>query len=158
MRGTFLAAGLVLAAMTHMVEGTVMTVELNPPRLMANVSRQFQTYGFAAHAVIERESCSRTEKIPLSDLTPGEFVKLDLDGAGHVTRAHAIANVETAKVRAVNGNDIVLEDGRTFTIGSVLRFTGKRRARAGDSVLLFHHPQTNNVYRISEAAAARRKR
>lgn len=151
-----LEALLLFAAITRSVDGTIMTVDVNPPRLMANVRRQFQTFEFAKGAVIEREACSRTTKIPLADLTPGELVRLDLDSAGHVTRAHAIANVETAKVRSVSGSNIVLEDGRTFTVSTVLRFvdakgkpSAKVTARPGESVLLFHHPETENVYRIN---------
>ena len=156
---------LVFAVTTHSVEGTLMSVETNPPRLMANVNRQFQTFPVTGGAVIEREACSATKKIPLEDLTPGEFVKLDLDPAGHVRRAHAIVNVETAKVRSVSGSDIVLEDGRTLTVSSVLRFfdaagrqSSKVTSRPGDTLLLYKHPQTANVYRVNAVSRSPRKR
>lgn len=146
------AIAILFAAMTHSAEGTLMTVDANASRIMANVSRQFETFDVTKGAVIRRgKDC-----IPLSDLTPGEFVRLDIDAAGRVTGVLAIVRIEPAKVRSVSGESIVLDDGRTFTVSSVLRFVGtdgkpsaKPAVKPGDRVLLFHHPQTGNVYRIN---------
>lgn len=70
--------------------------------------------------------------------------------------------VERAKVRSVNGSSVVLEDGTTLTIGSVLRFVNEKgepsataTVRPGESVLLFRHPETRNIYRFSTEANAK---
>jgi hypothetical protein len=161
---TVFAIALVLTAMTRSLEGTLMAInDGKTAEITLNADRQFQTFPVAKRAVVERESRSatndgpaKTARIALPDLTPGEFVRLQIDPQGRVTRAHAIVRVERAKVRSASGNTIVLEDGTTFTIGSVLRFVGRNgkasamaTVRAGDIVLLFHHPETGNVYRIS---------
>ncbi len=161
------AIALGMATMNRPLEGTLMKVEdAKPSRLVVNVSRQFQTFTVATRAVIERESTcagqAKTARIDVADLTPGEYVRMDVDRQGRVTHARAIARVERAKVRSVNGNTVVLEDGTTLTIGSVLRFVDSRgkpsataTVRPGESVILFRHPQTRNIYRF--AAKPRRR-
>ena len=158
-----LAIALVFAAVTRSLSGTIVAIEpTTPPKLMVQAEGQFQTFVVARGAVIERESkftddsAATKAKIGLSDLTPGEYVKLEIDAKGRVTHALAVVLLERAKVRSVNGSSVVLDDGTTLTIGSVLRFVteeGKPSAtptvRPGESVLLFRHPETRNIYRFS---------
>ena len=158
-----LAIALVFAAVARSLSGTVVSIEPSrPAKLMVQAEGQFQTFAVARRAVIEREtkfkddSAATKARIGLSDLTPGEYVKLDIGAKGRVTHALAVVLLERAKVRSVNGSSVVLEDGTTLTIGSVLRFVteeGKPSAtatvRPGESVLLFRHPETRNIYRFS---------
>ena len=159
---TSFAIALMLTAMTRSLEGTLVAVSSKPAQLTANISRQFQTFPVAKRAVIEREARfaasarAATTRIPLADLTPGEYVRLQIDVRGRVTHARAIARLERAKVRSVSGSSVVLENGTTLTIGSVLRFVDKRgkpsataTMRPGETVLLFRHPQTGNIYRFA---------
>jgi len=163
-----------LTVVTHTVEGTVVSVngvpavtegpaEPGAPFLLINTGHQFQTFDVRRRARIERESRfdgerPATARIALTGLTPGEFVRLDVDPSNRVTRARAIARVERARVRSAGGDSVVLEDGRTLTISTILRYVdgrGKPSARVtvrpGDTVLLFHHLQTGNVYRFAPA-------
>jgi len=157
------AVALLFAAMPRMASGTLVTIDTaTPAKLMVRAESQFQTLGMAKGAVVERESSfvggteATTERIDLSDLTPGEYVVLGLDAHGRVAHARAVVSLERAKVRSASGSSVVLEDGTTLTIGSVLRFVtaeGKPSATAtlepGETVLLFRHPQTRNIYRFS---------
>ncbi len=165
------AIALVLTAMTRSLEGTLVAINATPAQLTVNANRQFQTFPVTKRAVIERESsfagdaAATTTRIDLADLTPGEYVRLQIDAQGRVTHARAVARLERAKVRSVNGSTVVLEDGTTLTIGSVLRFVNERgkpsataTVRPGESVLLFRHPQTRNIYRFSAEPHARRQR
>jgi hypothetical protein len=160
-------AGFVIAlmwtAMTRSLDGTLMKIDLaRPAQLMVNVNRQFQTFPVAKRVVVDRKTsfgcagAATTTRIKLADLTPGEYVRLQVDAQGSVTQAHAVACVERAKVRSVSGSNVVLEDGTTLTIGSILRFVNERgkpsataTVRPGDSVILYRHPQSRNIYRIS---------
>lgn len=161
-----LTISLVFAAVTRSLAGTLMTIDTaTPAKLMVNAESQFQTFPVAGRAVVERESsfkgdaASTTVRIHLSDLTPGEYVKLEIDGQGRVTRARAVVSLERTKVRSASGSSVVLEDGTKLTIGSVLRFMtaeGKpsptATVRPGESVLLYRHPETRNIYRFSAEA------
>jgi hypothetical protein len=151
---------LMFAAMTRSLDGTLVAVK--PTELMVRAESQFQTFAVARRVVVERESsfaghaAATTARIELADLTPGEYARLQIDAQGQVTHARAVALVEPAKVRSVRGSNVVLEDGTTLTIGSVLRFVNEKgkpsataTVRPGDSVLLFRHPQTGNIYRFS---------
>jgi hypothetical protein len=155
-----LAITLLFAAATRSLTGTLVSVETTTPRkIMVHAENQFQTFPVPARAVIERESrlvAPTTARVDLSDLTPGEYVKLEIDTKGRVKHARAVANLERAKVRSVSGSAVELEDGTTLTIGSVLRFVtaeGKPSAtatvRPGETVLLFRHPETGNIYRFA---------
>jgi hypothetical protein len=154
------AIPVVFAAMARLLDGTLM--EIKPNQLMVNAQRQFQTFPVARRVVVERESTfadattATTSRIRLADLTPGEYVRLQIDAQGRVTHARAVARLERARVRSVSGSSVVLEDGTTLTIGSVLRFVNERgkpsatvTVRPGDSVILYRHPQSRNIYRIS---------
>jgi hypothetical protein len=157
---------LAFAAMTRSLTGTLVSVDTAAPaKIMVHAENQFQTFTVAARAAIERESrfadgaAATTARIDLSDLTPGEYVKLERDARGRVTHVRAIAAIERAKVRSASGSRVVLEDGTTLTIGTILRFVtaeGKPSATAtvhtGESVLLFRHPLTRNIYRFSAEA------
>jgi hypothetical protein len=171
---TVFAAGLAVlfasAAPIRSLTGTLAVIEgERPTKLMVHAESQFQTFPMAERAVVERESRfaherAVTTKIDRLDLTPGEYVRLDLDAAGSVTRARAVVVLERAKVRSANGSSVVLEDGTTLTIGSVLRFVtadGKPSAtatvRPGESVLLFRHPETRNIYRFCAEPRARKR-
>jgi hypothetical protein len=164
------AFALLLMGMTRSLEGTVMKVDVaKPAHVMVNVARQFQTFPLSDRAVVERETRfagkrAATTRVDLADVTPGEFVRLQLNSRGEVTCVHGIARVERAKVRSVEGSTVVLEDGETLTIGSVLRFVDERgnpsataTVRPGDTVLLFHHLQTGNVYRFAAEPHTKRK-
>jgi hypothetical protein len=171
---TILAAGLaVLLAPTDPVRsltGTLAVIEgAKPTRLMVQAEGQLQNLVMTERAVAERETsfagggASTTEPIDRLDLTPGEFVRLELDAGGKVTRARAVAILERAKVRSASGATVVLEDGTTLRIGSVLRFfsaEGKPSAtasmRPGESVVLYRHPSTRNIYRFSADARPRK--
>ena len=131
-------------------------------KITVNAERQFQTFAVAGRAVIERESrfpgrgAATTARIALSDLTPGEHVRLERDAKGRVTRVRAIASVERAKVRSASGASVVLQDGTTLTISSVLRFvtaegtpSATATVRPRETVLLFRNPETRNIYRFS---------
>ncbi len=169
---TCFAVALLFTAVTRSLEGTLVSInDAKPAQLTLNADRQFQTFALAKRPVIERESrfadgaAATTGRIDLDDLTPGEYVRLQIDAQEHVTRAHAIAAVERAKVRSVDGSTVVLEDGTTLTIGSVLRFVnerGKPSATAtvhpGETVLLFRHPETRNIYRFSAEPRSRLKK
>jgi len=162
------AIQLMFAAMTRPLDGTLVSIE--PTQLMVRAERQFQTFAIARRAVVERESsfagdaAATTARIKLADLTPGEYVRLQIDAQGRVTHARAVVRFERAKVRSVSGSSVVLEDGTTLTIGSVLRFVNERgepsttaTVRPGESVILFHHPQSRNIYRFSAEPRSRRK-
>lgn len=163
------AVAFMIAVMTRSVEGTLMKVESTKPvQLMVNVDRQFQTFVVAKNVVAEREStlsgdvAPTTVRVELGDLTPGELLRLQLDAKGRVTRARAIAHVEREKVSSVDGATVVLEDGTTLRIGSTLRFVDERgkqsgtaTVRPGDTVLVFRHPQTRNIYRLSAMPRSR---
>ena len=169
------AAGLVAmiasSAAIRSLSGTLSSIEDGrPTKLMVRAERQFQTFLMAERAVVERESSfageseSTTAPIDRLDLTPGESVRLEINAEGRVTRARAVVLLERAKVRSASGSSVVLEDGTTLTIGTVLRFLtadGKPSAtatvRPGESVLLFRHPETRNIYRFcAEARAGKR--
>jgi hypothetical protein len=165
------AIALLMSAMIRSLDGTLMKIDLaKPAQLMVNVSRQFQTFPAAKRVVVERETsfgctgAATTRRIDLADLTPGEYVRLQIDSQGRVTRAHAVACLERAKVRSVSGSNVVLQDGTQLTIGSILRFVNERgkpfataTVRPGQSVLLFRHPQTRNIYRFSAEPGSRRQ-
>jgi len=165
------AIALLMAAMTRSLEGTLVRIEnTKPAQLMVNASRQFQTFPVAKRVVVERETsfgctgAGTTKRIALADLTPGEYVRLQIDAQGRATRAHAVACLERAKVRSVSGSNVVLEDGTQLTIGSILRFVNERgkpsataTVRPGESVLLFRHLQTRNIYRFSAEPRPRRQ-
>lgn|GEM_PF-2993002 len=167
-----LATVLVVSGMIRMLSGTLVSIDDAPPgKLMIRAERQFQTFAVAQGAVIERESRFvgreqvTTARIKLSDLTPGEDIELEIDAEARVTKARAVANLERATVRSARGRTVVLEDGRTLTIGSVLRFvTAEGRPSAtttvqpGETVILFHHPRTGNIYRFDAEAARHRPR
>ena len=159
-----LAAMLASAAPPRSLRGTLAVIEgERPTKLMVHAEGQFQTFAMAEKAVVQRESTfvgesakKATTTIDRSDLTPGEYVRLELDAKGRVTRVRAVVLLERAKVRSASGSSVVLEDGTTLTIGSVLRFVaadGKPKAtaavRPGESVVLFRHPETRNIYRFS---------
>jgi len=162
------AVALVLAAMNPSVEGTLVAVSPKPAQLTINTNRQFQTFAIGKRSVLERETslagaAPTVRRIPLADLTPGEYVRLQIDTLGRVTHGRAIARLERARVRSSSGSTVVLENGATLTIGSVLRFVdgkGKPSAtstvRPGETILLFHHPQSGNVYRIAAERRGRR--
>ena len=169
-----IAIAFLFAAVTRSLTGTFVSIgdprepsaaPSNREKITVNAERQFQTFAVAGRAVIERESrfagggAATTTRIDLSDLTPGEHVKLERDAQGRVTHVRAIASVERAKVRSVSGASVVLQDGTTLTIGSVLRFVtaeGKPSAtatvRPRETVLLFRNPETRNIYRFSAEA------
>lgn len=150
------------AAATRSLSGNVSVVEDTRPRkLMVRAESQFQTFLMAERAIVERETrfagerASTTVPIEPMDLTPGESVRLELDAQDRVIRARAVAQVERAKVRASRGSTVVLDDGTTLTISSVLRFLtaeGRQSAtatvRPGESVLLFRNPETRIIYRF----------
>jgi hypothetical protein len=160
-----LAIAFALAGSIRSLSGTVVTIDTGSPAvLMVRAESQFQSFPLAEQAVVERESrfvgsaAAATTRIDRSDLTPGEYVKLEID-AGVVTHVRAVVSIERVKVRSASGNNVVLEDGTKLTIGSVLRFVtseGKPSAtatvRPGESVLLFRHPETRNIYRFSAEA------
>jgi hypothetical protein len=166
------AIALVFAAMTRSLDGTLVKIDLaRPAQLMVNSSRQFQTFPVAKRMVVDRKTsfgctgAATTTPIDLADLTPGEYVRLQIDAQGRVTHAHAVACVEPAKVRSVSGSNVVLEDGTQLAIGSILRFVDERgkpsataTVRPGETVLLFRHPETQNIYRISAQPRSRRAR
>ena len=162
---------LTLTAMTRSLDGTLMKIDLaKPAQLMVNANRQFQTFPVAKRMVVDRKTsfgctgAATTTRIDLADLTPGEYVRLQIDAQGRVTHAHAVACVERAKVRSVSGSNVVLEDGTQLAIGSILRFVNERgkpsataTVRPGENVLLFRHPQTRNIYRFSAEPRSRRQ-
>src|SRR5207253_6428427 len=124
------AIALLLTVMPRSLDGTLMKIDVS--QLMVNVNRQFQTFPVAKRIVVDRETrlgctgAATTRPIDLADLTPGEYVRLQIDARGRVTRAHAVACVERAKVRSASGSNVVLEDGTPLTIGSILRFVNER--------------------------------
>ena len=154
------------AATVRSLSGTISVVEdTRPARVMVRADRQFQTFQIAERAIIERQTsfagrgASTTVPIDPLDLTPGESVRLQLDAQDRIVRARAIALLERANVRSAGGRTVVLEDGTRLTIGSLLRFVtadGKPSAtatvRPGESVVLFRHPETRNIYRFSALA------
>lgn len=162
-------AAVLLATMARSLSGTLVTIESGTPaKLMVRAEEQFQTFSVAPQAVVERESSfgdgteAKVTRIEVSDLTPGEYVKLAIDAEGQVTHGRAVVRLQWAKVKSASGPDLVLEDGTKLTIGSILRFVtaeGKPSATAtvqsGERVLLFRHPRTRNIYRV--AAVANRK-
>ena len=162
---------LFFSTMPRTLEGTLMKADAakTPPQITVNADRQFQTFPFAPHAIVERETTmgggSTTTPSNVADLTPGEFLRLLVDEQGVVTRAHAVARVERARVRSAGGNRIVLENGTSYTVGSILRFVDEHgkvsetvTVRPGATVLLFHHPETLNVYRIAAEAGKKLKK
>jgi len=154
---------LTLTAMIRSLDGTLVKIDLaRPAQLMVNANRQFQTFPVAKRVVVDRKTsfgctgAATTTPIDLADLTPGEYVRLQMDPQGRVARAHAVACLERAKVRSVSGSNVVLENGTELTIGSILRFVNERgkpsatvTVRPGESVLLFRHPESRNIYRFS---------
>lgn len=150
------------AGASRSLEGTLVSIEdARPVKITVHADSQFQVFPLARRAAVERESrlpgdaAPRTAPIDPSDLTPGEFVRLEIDAHGTVTRARAVALLERASVRSAQGARVVLEDGTTLTIGSVLRFVGAdgkpsatAALRSGESVVLFRHPETRNIYRF----------
>jgi hypothetical protein len=166
------AIALVFAAMTRSLDGTLVKIDLaRPAQLMVNANRQFQTFPVAKRMVVERESTfagdatAMRARIDLADLTPGEYVRLQIDAQGQVTHVRAVVRLERAKVRSASGSNVVLEDGTQLAIGSILRFVDERgrpsataTVRPGDTVLLFRHPETQNIYRFSAEPRSRRAR
>lgn len=162
---TWLAIALAFTGFIRSLSGTVVTIDTGAPTmLMVRAESQFQSFPVAQQAVVERESrfvgsaAAATTRIDRSDLTPGEYVRLEID-AGVVTHVRAVVSIERAKVRSASGRNVVLEDGTTLTISSVLRFLtaeGKpsttATVRPGDGVLLFRHPETRNIYQFSAEA------
>jgi hypothetical protein len=165
------AAMFASAAAIQSLSGTLSWVkDGRPTKLMVRAEGQFQTFLMAERAVVERESSfageseSKTAPIDRLDLTPGESVKLEINAEGKVTRARAVVLLERAKVRSASGRSVVLEDGTALTIGTVLRFVtadGKPSAtatlRPGESVVLFRHPETQNIYRFCAEPRARKR-
>jgi hypothetical protein len=138
-----------------------------PGRLTLRAEGQVQTFPLAGKAAIERKSkveggSATTARIDLSDLTPGEFVELRIDSGGRITQARAVVSVERTKVRSAEGNRVVLEDGTSLEIGSTLLFVtaeGKpsptATVRPGETIVLFRHPETRNIYRIAAEPRAK---
>lgn len=165
------AIALLMAAMNRSLDGTLVKIDLaRPAQLMVNANRQFQTFAVEKRMVADRETsfgctgAATTTRIDLADLTPGEYVHLQIDGQGRVTHVHAVACIERAKVRSASGSNVVLEDGTQLTIGSILRFVNERgkpsataALRPGESVLLFRHPKSRNIYRFSADPHAKGK-
>jgi len=157
-----LKAALLFATMARSLTGTLVSFESGPPaRLVVRAEQQFQTFDLSPDAEIERDSTfeagdgKKIARIDAADLTPGEYVDLSIDADGHVAHVKAAARIERAKVASAAGPEIVLEDGTKLTIGSILRFVdaeGKpsptATVQSGDSVLLFRHPVTRNIYRV----------
>ena len=156
------AIALMLTTTSRSLDGTLVRIDNgNPSQIVIQAEGQFQTFALTKRVVVDREStfanaAATTVRIKLADLTPGEYVRLQIDAQGHVTKARAVANVERARVRSANDSIVVLEDGTTLTIGSVLRFVNEKgkpsptaTLRSGETVLLFRHPQTRNIYRFS---------
>ncbi len=168
---TVFAAILLSATANRPLDGTLVSIEnARPTKLMVNAGRQFQTFTMAERAVVERQTrfapggAATTTTIDRLDLTPGEYVRLEFDAKGVVKSARAVVIIERAKVRSASGSNVVLEDGTTLAIGSVLRFVtadGKVSAAAtvhpGESVLLFRHPETRNIYRFSAEPHAHKR-
>lgn len=144
---------------------TLERVDLNEPaRIVVRENGALRSYEMAANAEAFRQVGSGAAfgplvPVELQDLRPGEDMKLT-QANGLVTQIVAQRTVRAARVRSINGNQIVLDDGTALTISNRVRFFGAagREAAipdnlaAGTPVALYVRPQSNVVYAVSASA------
>jgi hypothetical protein len=99
---------------------------------------------------------------PLTRLSVGEDVSLQLNASGQVSRITSSASLVVARVRDVQNEQVILEDaqGTTLTTGASLRVVDERGRQSSDAsalspgqqIVLFIAPSTRRVFRISALA------
>ena len=165
------------------VTGTVVKVDAAPPAtLTLRVRENNGTTRLAAYNVADDARLSRvTAPIPQNGATPdfgqpvrlsfagiapGEEVTLQVGPGNVVTQVSASTLLAPARIRSVQNNQIVLDDGRNTTLvvgdptqGGV-RFWGAANreiktpdVKAGDNVALYITPSTMTIYQISSRAS-----
>ena len=96
---------------------------------------------------------------PLTRLSVGEDVALQLNASGQVSRITSSVSLVVARIRDVQNEQIILEDapGTTLTVGSSLRVVDERGRQSsnagalspGQQIVLFIAPSTRRVFRVS---------
>jgi len=94
--------------------------------------------------------------VELGAIAPNEEVALTLNAQNQVTQIAVQSILQTARVRSVRGNQVVLDNGLVVTVSNVLRYLNAQGqatttvdVRPGDAVAVFLRPSTNAVYQIS---------
>ncbi|MDF2439718.1 MAG: hypothetical protein JWN98_702 [Abditibacteriota bacterium] len=150
------------------VTGTVQRVDTEfPARIVLREGQQVRALELAQNVVAYRQTSIGTGvnnrpaygpsvPIELSSIVPNEEVTVSLNAQNQVTQIVAQRAVQTARVRSVQGNQIVLDNGLAVPINSFVRYispTGQASqtvdVRAGQTVAIFVRPSTNAVYQIS---------
>jgi antitoxin (DNA-binding transcriptional repressor) of toxin-antitoxin stability system len=135
----------------------------DPARIVVRENGVLRSYDMDPRAEAFRQVGSGTAfgplaPIELDDLRAGEDVKLTRRG-DVVSQVVAQRSLRAGRVRAVNGNRIVLDDGTTLTVSTRLRFfdaTGRESTNLADlgpdsQVALYIRPGTNTIYAVSAA-------
>jgi hypothetical protein len=135
----------------------------DPARVVVRDNGALRSYDLAANAEAFRQVGSGAQfgplvPIELTDLRAGEDVRIT-QANGLVTQIVARRSVRGARVRSVNGNRIVLDDGTTVTVSQRVRFfdaegresTIPANLTPNTPVALYVRPSTGVVYAVSAA-------
>jgi hypothetical protein len=153
------------------VSGTVVKVDPTAPAsITLRVGTGFRTFVVDADTPLMRQTTGVVQAgatpqfgpgVALNDiaeLAPGEEVRVRTDDEGQVIDITSQVSLVTARVRSVQGNQIVLDDARgtTLTTGPNLRFVDARgrtvptaSLQAGQTITLYIAPSTRRIYQIS---------
>lgn len=150
------------------VTGTVQRVDTEfPARIVLREGQQVRALELAQNVVAYRQTSvgvgannrpafGPSVPIELSSIVPNEEVTVSLNAQNQVTQIVAQRSIQTARVRSVQGNQVVLDNGLTIPINAFVRYVGATGqpsttpdVRAGQTVAVFVRPSTNAVYQIS---------
>lgn len=154
--------------------GTLVKIDLTAPATVTiSQNGAFKTYAMSENPLALRQislssSTSATpvrqaaRQISLSNISPGDSVRLSLDNTGRATQITSTATVLAARVQFAGQDQIVLDDERdtTLTLGPNLRFIDARgrvssdasSLTAGQSIGLFISRDTKAIYQVSAFA------
>jgi hypothetical protein len=149
------------------VVGVVQRVDAQAPaRIVVREGQQVRAYDLAGNVNVFRQSTGSSgagnpafgPRVPieLEGIAPNEEVALTLNAQNQVTQIAVQSILQTARVRSVRGNQVVLDNGLVVTVSNVLRYLNAQGqagtaidVRPGDAVAVFLRPSTNAVYQIS---------
>lgn len=140
------------------------TTATDPPRnvrypLAANARLFRRTTGRLVRGQTPVYDASIALGTPLTRLSPGEDVSLQLNASGEVSRITSSVSLVAASIRDVQNDQIILDDtqGTTLTVGPNLRVVDERGRQSSDAgtlspgqqVVLFIAPSTRRVFKVS---------
>jgi hypothetical protein len=146
--------------------GVVQRVDTEfPARIVVREGQQVRALDLAENVNVYRQSGGGTANQPgpsvpieLGNLAANEEVVLTLNPQNQVTQIAVQSLLQSARVRSVRGNQVVLDNGLVVTVSNVLRYvnaqgqaTNTVDLKPGDPVAVFVRPSTNVVYQLSAA-------